>query len=108
MQMVDVSVVLEHFDDLQIDDPPSQNRSHLVNQCKGYCIMWPKKAINLLSISNFVISSTQCFESDDCNGACGNMSIDLEQPVGEMLPHHPPPSGHVLGQVVVDRAWLLR
>jgi hypothetical protein len=60
MVMVDVIDVFDHLYDLQIDDPPSPNPECItLGQCKGYCIMWPKKEIKLISTSNFGISSAK-------------------------------------------------
>jgi hypothetical protein len=58
MVMVDVIDVFDHFCDLQIDDLPNPECVTL-GQCKGYCIMWPKKEIKLISTSNFGISSAK-------------------------------------------------
>jgi hypothetical protein len=57
MVMVDVIDVFDHFRDLQIDDPPPPNPECVtLGQCKGYCIIWPKKEIKLISTVNFDIS----------------------------------------------------
>jgi hypothetical protein len=58
MVMVDVIDVFDHLCDLQIDDPHNPECVTL-SQCKGYCIIWLKKEIKLISTSNFGISSTK-------------------------------------------------
>jgi hypothetical protein len=57
MVMVDVIDVFDHFCDLQIDEPPTQNVSHLVNE--GLLHHMAEEGDLVISTSNFGISLAQ-------------------------------------------------
>jgi hypothetical protein len=93
--MVDVIDVFDHFCDSQIDDPPNPECVTL-GKCKGYCIMWPKKEIKLISTSNFSISSAKRQKLDQSSINSAELTVKSRQVEGYFHGFHIPGNPLVL------------
>jgi hypothetical protein len=95
MVMVDVIDVFDHFCDLQIDDPPANPECVTLGKCMGYCIMWPKKEIKLISTSNFGISLAKRQKLDKSSMNSAELIVKSRQVEGHFR------GFHILGKPLV-------